>query len=74
MRGAHLLLLWVTVPAGVQAQLSAEPEAWVKWQGDTVVIGGLITSTLLVLPTVYAWFDRGDPHGDPVPTPTPNPE
>jgi cobalt-zinc-cadmium resistance protein CzcA len=32
----------------------------------TVVIGGLLTSTLLtllVLPTVYTWFDRGDANG-----------
>jgi cobalt-zinc-cadmium resistance protein CzcA len=32
----------------------------------TVVIGGLITSTLLtllILPTLYAWFER-DPEGD----------
>ena len=30
----------------------------------TVVIGGLVTSTLLtllVLPTIYTWFDRGAP-------------
>jgi cobalt-zinc-cadmium resistance protein CzcA len=36
----------------------------------TVVIGGLISSTLLtllVLPTVYTWFDRGEPAADPVP-------
>jgi cobalt-zinc-cadmium resistance protein CzcA len=29
----------------------------------TVVIGGLVTSTLLtllVLPTIYTWFDRSD--------------
>ncbi|NOJ89446.1 efflux RND transporter permease subunit, partial [Myxococcus xanthus] len=36
----------------------------------TVVIGGLFSSTLLtllVLPTVYGWFDRGDREGAPVP-------
>jgi heavy metal efflux system protein len=36
----------------------------------TVVIGGLLTSTLLtllVLPTVYTWFDRGSPAPAPVP-------
>ncbi|MDY7229870.1 efflux RND transporter permease subunit [Hyalangium rubrum] len=43
----------------------------------TVVIGGLITSTLLtllVLPTVYTWFDRGSPAPAPAPpeeSPTP---
>ena len=26
----------------------------------TVVIGGLITSTVLVLPLVYPWFSKGD--------------
>ncbi|MFP2923775.1 efflux RND transporter permease subunit [Pyxidicoccus sp. 3LG] len=36
----------------------------------TVVIGGLVTSTLLtllVLPTFYTWFDRGSPKVAPVP-------
>lgn len=40
----------------------------------TVVIGGLITSTLLtmlVLPTVYTWFDRGSGRGEPSPPPPP---
>ena len=39
----------------------------------TVVIGGLITSTLLtllVLPTIYAWFGRDKASGERVP-PTP---
>ncbi|WP_434345676.1 efflux RND transporter permease subunit [Myxococcus virescens] len=41
----------------------------------TVVIGGLFSSTLLtllVLPTVYTWFDRGRPKVVPVP-PEPSP-
>ncbi|MFP2911147.1 efflux RND transporter permease subunit [Pyxidicoccus sp. 3LFB2] len=41
----------------------------------TVVIGGLFSSTLLtllVLPTVYTWFDRGSPKVVPVP-PEPSP-
>jgi len=38
----------------------------------TVVIGGLFSSTLLtllVLPTVYGWFDRGAPRSPPAHTP-----
>jgi cobalt-zinc-cadmium resistance protein CzcA len=35
----------------------------------TVVIGGLITSTaltLLVLPTIYRWFEPREPQKEPV--------
>jgi cobalt-zinc-cadmium resistance protein CzcA len=40
----------------------------------TVVIGGLLTSTvltLLVLPTLYAWFERERPRRDPTEGTTP---
>jgi cobalt-zinc-cadmium resistance protein CzcA len=40
----------------------------------TVVVGGLVSSTiltLLVIPAVYKWFAPGNPEAAPVPEPHP---
>jgi cobalt-zinc-cadmium resistance protein CzcA len=73
---AHVRLRPVLTTALV-ASLGFIPMAFASGAGAevqkplaTVVIGGLISSTLLtllVLPTVYTWFDRGAP--ETVPTP-----
>ncbi len=47
--------------------LSSSSGAEVQRPLATVVIGGLVTSTiltLLVLPAIYRWFDPGEPHVD----------
>jgi cobalt-zinc-cadmium resistance protein CzcA len=73
---AHVRLRPVLTTALV-ASLGFLPMAFASGAGAevqkplaTVVIGGLISSTLLtllVLPTVYTWFDRGEPSVVPVP-------
>ncbi|MCY1024044.1 efflux RND transporter permease subunit [Pyxidicoccus sp. MSG2] len=73
---AHLRLRPVLTTALV-ASLGFIPMAFASGAGAevqkplaTVVIGGLLSSTLLtllVLPTVYTWFDRGSPVVAPVP-------
>jgi len=42
------------IPMAVATSAGAE----VQRPLATVVIGGLITSTLLILPTLYGWFER----------------
>ena len=59
-RAQPLLLLLGFLPMAVSHGFGAE----VQRPLATVVIGGLITSTLLkliVIPAVYAWFDPGPP-------------
>lgn len=78
---AHVRLRPVLTTALV-ASLGFIPMAFASGAGAevqkplaTVVIGGLISSTLLtllVLPTVYTWFDRGEPVAAPAP-PEPSP-
>ncbi|WP_224368450.1 efflux RND transporter permease subunit [Hyalangium versicolor] len=73
---AHVRLRPVLTTALV-ASLGFIPMAFASGAGAevqkplaTVVIGGLISSTLLtllVLPTVYTWFDRGEPEAAPSP-------
>ncbi|PTL81602.1 efflux RND transporter permease subunit [Vitiosangium sp. GDMCC 1.1324] len=73
---AHVRLRPVLTTALV-ASLGFLPMAFASGAGAevqkplaTVVIGGLLSSTLLtllVLPTVYTWFDRGNPRLVPVP-------
>ncbi len=71
IKGANTRLRPVLMTALVAAfgfvpmALSTSPGAEVQRPLATVVIGGLITSTLLtlfVLPTLYGWFEKGEEH------------
>ncbi len=58
-----LMTASITVFSLIPMLLAAGPGAEVQRPLATVVVGGLFTSTLatlLVLPAMYGWFDRGE--------------
>lgn len=48
---------WSRTPLAVSTDVGAE----VQRPLATVVIGGILSSTLLTLPTLYAWFEHASP-------------